>query len=248
MCFKLQKQVFHFGLLLFIVRSLCAVVADPRNEHVRDHKRTLKSGKKRSRSSKGNRNRSPSYSRNPHHSRIYSHSHWHSHADAVDSEKLHRVAVNVRGDSIGERITFPGTQLQIICFELQVFRLECQRNIGTANLCITLNTNGRGGKISFLSETTTFESEQGSFTTITAPFVEQVLTTTTGQEDTTFVLSTISGDNINNIVRGDGNFDGVSGSVRISGYFKGNFTSAELFFDQIYVIEFRNEQDFVRRK
>lgn len=152
-----------------------------------------------------------------------------------------RWIMNVKGAGQGQIISLPGSNLDIICFEpIALYRLDNYRNIGNANICISILRSLNLTTTEFLSDTTTFDVVGGSFTSQTNPFVESVET-----DGLLFVVSTTSiitttsqtqrNDNI--IIKGDGCFTGVMGNARVSGYLEANFTSRVFYFDYIYAVD-----------
>ncbi len=146
-----------------------------------------------------------------------------------------RLVINMVGSSIGERITFPESDLELLCFEeLPLRRLDNGNQVGKGNDCISISNTE--GDVSFISDTTTFDFKGGGFTVVTAPFVIPTET-----DSTKFIVSTeIASDppTQNNIVGGNGCFSEASGSVRLSGFMEGNMTSLDFFFDYIFVMDF----------
>lgn len=150
-----------------------------------------------------------------------------------------RWLVNVKGKSQGRIISFPGSNLGIICFEpTNLFRLDNARNIGKANICVSVlrGSNGTANE-EFLSDMTTFNVIGGSFTSQTTPFVESVQAATGSFVVSTSANTSQEARRENRISKGEGCFNGATGNVRVSGYLEANFTSEVFYFDYIYVVD-----------
>ncbi len=149
-----------------------------------------------------------------------------------------RLVINMVGSTIGERITFPESELELLCFEdIPLRRLDNGHQVGKGNDCLSISNIE--GDISFISDTAIFDFKGGGFTVVTAPFVMP-----TDIDGTKFIVGTeIANEAPNqNIVGGDGCFSEASGSVRLSGFLQGNMTSLEFFFDYIFVVDFTTER------
>ena len=149
-----------------------------------------------------------------------------------------RMVINMKGEDIGTRITFPELEIELLCFDIPLLRLDNKFQVGTGRDCITIGK--AGGDLRFISDTTSFKFNDGEFTSASSPFV---LPLGTDIDNSEFIVSTglTHSEKIfpnNGIVQADGCFEGASGSVRLSGFLEGNFTSAVFFFDYVYVIDF----------
>jgi hypothetical protein len=171
-----------------------------------------------------------------HHSSPSSSSH---HLPPHSHPNITRWTMNVKGETQGQIISFPGSNLDIICFErISLYRLDNSRKIGKANVCVSiLRPNTTTNELTFISDTTTFDVIGGSFTSQTTPFVESVDTATSGIFVVSSTTTTSQPRRDNLILNGDGCFTGATGNVRVSGYLEANFTSEVFFFDYIYVVD-----------
>lgn len=159
------------------------------------------------------------------------HRRW-SSSSSFKSDRPTRLVINAKGTSVGDRIIFPGMDFELLCFSIPLYRLEKNRGIGIGNSCIAADTSSE--IINITSDTMEFRLSEGNFTSTTKP-----LFLPTGQETYGFVVSTEFKQFSNNVVNGEGIFNGSSGDVRLSGFFEGNWRNSSRFmFDFIYVIDF----------
>lgn len=149
-----------------------------------------------------------------------------------------RMVINMKGKDTGTRITFPELEVELLCFDIPLLRLDNKFQVGTGRDCITIGK--ADGDVTFISDTTSFKFDHGEFTGASSP---SVLPLGTDMDDSGFIVSTGLTHSEkpfpnNGIVRANGCFEGASGSIRLSGFLEGNLTSAVFFFDYVYVIDF----------
>ena len=149
---------------------------------------------------------------------------------------LYPLVMNMKGSSLGQAISFPGTELEIQCYNVSLYTLETKVEIGTANTCLTVSIDN-SQRVKLILETSSFELPFGDFTSSIEPALAFTNLTMPN-----YVVSTgtSSVSNNNTISRGQGIYENVTGSVRVSGFLEGNFTDAALYFDYIYVVDFDN--------
>ena len=152
---------------------------------------------------------------------------------------LYPLVMNMKGSSVGQIISFSGTMLEIQCYNISLYTLESKVDIGMANTCLTLSMDDalQEQRVELILETTSFKLPFGHFTSSTTPAIAF-----TNQTIPNYIVSTgsNSGEKNNTISRGQGIYENVTGTVRVSGFLEGNFTDASFYFDYIYVVNFDN--------
>lgn len=163
--------------------------------------------------------------------------------------KYKRLAVNMIGSTVGERLSFPETseQLQLLCFnDLPLYDLFRNVTIGKANNCISFKTKNQTSvfQLDIISETTIFDIKDGDCdANLTFVLVPNIIPKRGGLPG--FIVSTTKPQAMNNIVYGDGcGFtEDTIGSVRSSGFILVNVTTASFSFDYIYVVDFDKKDE-----
>ena len=145
------------------------------------------------------------------------------------------LVMNMRGASRGEVIPFSGSNVEIQCYNVSLYTLETVAKIGVANTCLTISINSLQ-EVQLIMETTSFQLPFGNFTSTIAPTL-----VFTNETSPAYVSSTGSKGRPNRTIsRGEGLYENVSGTARVSGFLDGNFTDASFYFDYIYVVDFDN--------
>jgi hypothetical protein len=165
-------------------------------------------------------------------------------SEAQASESNHQIVVVLRGTGIP---VMPGVVPPIdgtgttgaLCFEVPMFDLATQREIGTATDCISdLAIIGTGGGMT-VTATTTFDMPGGTLVSRGVTTLQPLLST---NSDKTHITGSIPGPNENSILSGTKRFANATGPVRLSGAvdlsafdpFAGTGTAS---FDCVFVID-----------